>query len=384
MNKIKKPHLNIGTIGHVGHGKTTLTSAITKVLAKKDLAKFVRCYEIDSLAEEMDGSVCVKAVEYETEKRHYTHFDCPGDRAYNKNAIRGISQMDAAILVIDATSGPMSQTRQHLLFARQMQIPKLVVFLNKCDLIEDDELLELITLEIEDLLTEYGFDGEDTSILRGSAYEALMGNGYSTYIIEELLYYIDAVFSIPERKYSEPFQLKIGNIILNTGDYAIVSGCVEKGIVGVGDVVELVETAQTYSVLSIESFHHSLISGEAGEYISIALQGDVAGIKCGQVLAQPQTMIPYYSFEAEVYFMTPEEGGRSTPIFANYEPQFYFGSTRVTGTIDLINIDMAMPGDKVEIKVNLLAPAVFEAGQKIIVREGNKTIGIGSVTRILG
>ena len=364
-----KPHVNIGTIGHVDHGKTTLTSAITKVLAKKGQAKAMDYGAIDGAPEERERGITINTahVEYETDARHYAHVDCPGHADYVKNMITGAAQMDGAILVIAATDGPMAQTREHILLSRQVGVPKLIVFLNKCDMVDDDELLELVEMEVLELLGEYGFP-EDTPIIRGSALKAMEGDPAYEAKIEELMAVVDEYIPNPTRETDKPFLMPVEDVFSITGRGTVATGRVERGTVVVGDPVEIVGIKETTNsvVTGVEMFRKLLDKAEAGDNIGALLRGVTRDmIQRGQVLAKPKTVTPHTDFKAQVYVLTKEEGGRHTPFFNNYRPQFYFRTTDVTGVIQLAEgVEMVMPGDNAELSVTLIHPIAIEQGTK--------------------
>ena len=384
-----KPHVNIGTIGHVDHGKTTLTSAITKVLAKKGQAKAMDYDNIDGAPEEKERGITINTahVEYETDARHYAHVDCPGHADYVKNMITGAAQMDGAILVIAATDGPMAQTREHILLARQVGVPRLIVFLNKCDMVDDDELLELVEMEVRDLLSEYGFPGDDTPIIRGSALKAMEGDPAYETKIEELMATVDEYIPNPVRDTDKPFLMPVEDVFSITGRGTVATGRVERGTVVVGDQVEIIGIKETMStvVTGVEMFRKLLDKAEAGDNIGTLLRGVTRdNIQRGQVLAKPKTVTPHTEFKAQVYVLTKEEGGRHTPFFSNYRPQFYFRTTDVTGVIQLADgVEMVMPGDNAELSVSLIHPIAIEQGTKFSIREGGRTVGSGSVTTLI-
>ena len=384
-----KPHVNIGTIGHVDHGKTTLTAAITKVLAEKGGAEFVDYANIDKAPEERERGITINTahVEYSTDKRHYAHVDCPGHADYVKNMITGAAQMDGAILVIAATDGPMAQTREHILLARQVGVPKMVVFMNKCDMVDDEELLELVEMEIRDLLNEYGFDGDNTPIIRGSALKALEGDPKYVAAINELMDAVDEWIPTPVRDNDKPFLMSIEDVFTITGRGTVVTGRVERGQLELNDEVEIVgiKPTQKTVVTGIEMFRKQLDFAEAGDNAGVLLRGTAReDVERGQVLAKPGTVTPHTKFEAEVYVLSKEEGGRHTPFFANYRPQFYFRTTDVTGVIELPQgTEMVMPGDNVTITVELIHPIAIEQGTKFSIREGGRTVGAGSVSKII-
>ena len=378
-----KPHVNVGTIGHVDHGKTTTTAAITKVLGSA-----VDFADIDKAPEERERGITINTahVEYETEKRHYAHVDCPGHADYVKNMITGAAQMDGAILVIAATDGPMAQTREHILLARQVGVPRMVVFLNKCDMVDDEELLELVEMEVRDLLNEYGFEGDDTPIIRGSALKALEGDPKYVESIQKLMDAVDEWIPTPVRDTEKPFLMSIEDVFTITGRGTVVTGRVERGELKLNDEVEIVGIRPTQKtvVTGIEMFRKQLDFAQAGDNAGVLLRGiSREQVERGQVLAKPGTVTPHTKFEAEVYVLSKEEGGRHTPFFANYRPQFYFRTTDVTGVITLpAGVEMVMPGDNVSMTVELIHPIALEQGTKFSIREGGRTVGAGSVSKI--
>ena len=385
-----KPHVNVGTIGHVDHGKTTLTAAITKCLAGKNGNEAVDFANIDKAPEERERGITINTahVEYSTDKRHYAHVDCPGHADYVKNMITGAAQMDGAILVIAATDGPMAQTREHILLARQVGVPKMVVFMNKCDMVDDPELLDLVEMEIRDLLNEYGFDGDNTPIIRGSALKALEGDPEWVGKIDELMDAVDEWIPTPERDTDKPFLMSIEDVFTITGRGTVVTGRVERGKLNLNDEVEIVgikETKKTV-VTGIEMFRKQLDYAEAGDNAGVLLRGiSREEVERGQVLAKPGSVTPQSKFKATVYILSKEEGGRHTPFFNNYRPQFYFRTTDVTGVIELpAGTEMVMPGDNVDMTVELIHSIALEQGTQFSIREGGRTVGAGSVTEILG
>ena len=384
-----KPHVNIGTIGHVDHGKTTLTAAITKVLAAKGGAEFVDYANIDKAPEERERGITINTahVEYQTDKRHYAHVDCPGHADYVKNMITGAAQMDGAILVIAASDGPMAQTREHILLSRQVGVPRMVVFMNKCDQVDDPELLDLVEMEIRDLLNEYGFDGDNTPIIRGSALKALEGDPDAVKSIEDLMNAVDEWIPTPVRDNDKPFLMSIEDVFTITGRGTVVTGRVERGQLKLNDEVEIVGLKDTKKtvVTGIEMFRKQLDYAEAGDNAGVLLRGIAReDVERGQVLAKPGTVHPHKTFKAEVYVLSKEEGGRHTPFFSNYRPQFYFRTTDVTGVITLPEgTEMVMPGDNVSMTVELIAPIAVENGTEFSIREGGRTVGAGKVTEIL-
>ena len=383
-----KPHVNIGTIGHVDHGKTTLTSAITTVLAQKGLAQNMAYDQIDGAPEEKARGITINTchVEYETAKRHYAHVDCPGHADYVKNMITGAAQMDGAILVIAATDGPMAQTREHILLARQVGVPRIVVFLNKCDMVDDEELLDLVEMEVRELLTEYGYDGDNTPIIRGSALKALEGDPEAQAQIMKLMDTVDEYIPDPVREIDKPFLMPVEDVFSITGRGTVATGRVERGTVKVGDTVEIVGIKDTRSVVvtGVEMFRKLLDLAEAGDNIGLLLRGvNRDEVVRGQVLAKPKTITPHSEFDAQVYVLTKEEGGRHTAFFSNYRPQFYFRTTDVTGVITLPEgVEMVMPGDNTQMRVQLIHPIAVELGTKFSIREGGRTVGAGNVTKI--
>ena len=384
-----KPHVNVGTIGHVDHGKTTLTAAITKVLAEQGGAQFVDYANIDKAPEERERGITINTahVEYETAKRHYAHVDCPGHADYVKNMITGAAQMDGAILVIAATDGPMAQTREHILLSRQVGVPRMVVFLNKCDMVDDPELLELVEMEVRDLLNEYGFEGDDTPIIAGSALKALEGDAEYVQKIKDLMDAVDEWIPTPERDTDKPFLMSIEDVFTITGRGTVVTGRVERGKLNLNDEVEIVgiKPTQKTVVTGIEMFKKSLDYAEAGDNAGVLLRGiSREQVERGQVLAKPGSVTPHKKFSAEVYVLSKEEGGRHTPFFANYRPQFYFRTTDVTGVIELpAGVEMVMPGDNVSMTVELIHPIAIEKGTEFSIREGGRTVGAGKVTEII-
>ncbi len=384
-----KPHVNIGTIGHVDHGKTTLTAAITKVLAAKGGAEFVDYANIDKAPEERERGITINTahVEYQTDKRHYAHVDCPGHADYVKNMITGAAQMDGAILVIAATDGPMAQTREHILLSRQVGVPRMVVFMNKCDQVDDPELLDLVEMEIRELLTEYGYDGDNTPVIRGSALKALEGDPEAVKAIEDLMNAVDEWIPTPVRDNDKPFLMSIEDVFTITGRGTVVTGRVERGMLKLNDEVEIVGLKDTKKtvVTGIEMFRKQLDFAEAGDNAGVLLRGIAReDVERGQVLAKPGSVHPHKKFKAEVYVLSKEEGGRHTPFFSNYRPQFYFRTTDVTGVITLPEgTEMVMPGDNVSITVELIAPIAVENGTEFSIREGGHTVGAGKVTEII-
>ena len=383
-----KPHVNIGTIGHVDHGKTTLTAAITKVLHDEGKADFVDYANIDKAPEERERGITINTahVEYETDKRHYAHVDCPGHADYVKNMITGAAQMDGAILVVSAADGPMPQTREHILLARQVGVPRIVVFMNKCDQVDDPELLDLVEMEIRELLGEYGFDSE-CPIIRGSALKALEGDPANVQAIKDLMAAVDDYIPTPDRDTDKPFLMSIEDVFTISGRGTVVTGRVERGRLNLNDEVEIVGLKDTRKtvVTGIEMFRKSLDYAEAGDNAGVLLRGiNREDVERGQVLAKPGSVHPHKKFKASVYVLSKEEGGRHTPFFSNYRPQFYFRTTDVTGVIELPQgVEMVMPGDNVEMTVELIASVALENGTKFSIREGGRTVGAGTVTEII-
>ncbi len=388
-------HVNIGTIGHVDHGKTTLTAAITKRLAEKGQAEFKAYDQIDGAPEEKARGITINTahVEYKTAKRHYAHVDCPGHADYVKNMITGAAQMDGAILVVAATDGPMPQTREHILLARQVGVPYIVVFLNKCDMVDDPELIDLVEMEVRELLTEYGFDGENAPIIRGSALKALEGDPEYQKSIDELMDAVDEYIPSPVRDIDKPFLMSVEDVFTITGRGTVATGRVERGVAKLNDEVEIVGIKPTRKtvITGLEMFRKQLDLAEAGDNIGALLRGvNRDEIERGQVLAKPGSVTPHTEFKAQVYVLTKEEGGRHTPFVVNYRPQFYFRTTDVTGVVEEIKdnnggaMEMVMPGDNVLMTVKLIAPIALENGTKFSIREGGRTVGSGNVTEIIG
>ncbi|HSC42105.1 MAG TPA: elongation factor Tu [Candidatus Binatia bacterium] len=387
----KKPHLNIGTIGHVDHGKTTLTAAITKVLEKQGKAKFLAYDQIDKAPEERERGVTINIahVEYETDKRHYAHVDCPGHADYVKNMITGAAQMDGAILVVSAADGPMPQTREHILLARQVGVPAIVVYLNKADMVDDKELLELVELEVRELLSKYKFPGDDTPIVIGSALKALegdtseMGEGS----ILKLMEAVDSFVQEPVRDIDKPFLMPVEDVFTISGRGTVVTGRVERGVVKVGEEIEIVGFKATQKTVAtgVEMFRKLLDEGQAGDNIGVLLRGTKREeVERGQVLAKPGSITPHTRFNAEAYVLTKEEGGRHTPFFNGYRPQFYFRTTDVTGVVKLPEgTEMVMPGDNINVEIELITPVAMDDGLKFAIREGGRTVGAGVVTKII-
>ena len=382
-------HVNIGTIGHVDHGKTTLTAAITKVLAEKGQAEFKAYDAIDGAPEERERGITINTahVEYKTATRHYAHVDCPGHADYVKNMITGAAQMDGAILVVAASDGPMPQTREHILLARQVGVEKIVVFLNKCDLVDDEELIDLVEMEVRELLNEYEFDGDNCPIIRGSAYQALQGDAAYAAKIEELMDCVDEYIPAPARETDKPFLMAVEDVFTITGRGTVATGRVERGVLKLSEEVEIVGIKDTKKtvVTGIEMFRKLLDFAEAGDNIGTLLRGvNRDEIQRGQVLCKPGSVKPHVHFKAQVYVLTKEEGGRHTPFVANYRPQFYFRTTDVTGVIRLPEgVEMVMPGDNIEMEVELIHPIAVENGTKFTIREGGRTVGAGNVTSII-
>jgi elongation factor Tu len=387
-----KPHVNVGTIGHVDHGKTTLTAAITRVLGEKFGRQGMNFEDIDKAPEERERGITISTahVEYETDNRHYAHVDCPGHADYVKNMITGAAQMDGAILVVSAADGPMPQTREHILLARQVGVPAIVVFLNKADMVDDEDLLELVEMEVRELLDKYEFPGDDTPIVIGSALQALEGQGgpYAADAILALMEAVDTFVPEPERETDKPFLLPIEDVFSISGRGTVVTGRIERGIVKPGDEVEIVglrEKAEKTVVTGVEMFRKLLDQGLAGDNVGCLLRGvKKEEVERGQVLAKPNSVQPHTKFAAEVYILTKEEGGRHTPFFAGYKPQFYFRTTDVTGEIILeAGVEMVMPGDRITVTANLITPIAMEEGLRFAVREGSRTVGAGVVTKII-
>ena len=386
-----KPHINVGTIGHVDHGKTTLTAAITEVLAKKGLAEFVPFDQIDKAPEEKERgiTIAIAHVEYNTENRHYAHVDCPGHADYVKNMITGAAQMDGAILVISANDGPMPQTREHILLARQVGVPKIVVFMNKCDMVDDPELLELVELEVRELLTKYEFPGDDIPVIQGSALNALENpdDEEKTKCIWDLMEAIDTYFPIPDRPVDKPFLMPIEDIFSISGRGTVATGRIDTGVIKVGEEVEIVGFKPTMkpTATGVEMFRKLLDEGRAGENVGILLRGTKREeIERGQVLAKPGSITPHTKFKAEVYILTKDEGGRHTPFFNGYRPQFYFRTTDVTGVATLpAGVEMVMPGDNVAMEVTLITPVAMDKELRFAIREGGRTVGAGVVGEVV-
>ncbi|MBH2196017.1 elongation factor Tu [Neisseria meningitidis] len=384
-----KPHVNVGTIGHVDHGKTTLTAALTTILAKKFGGAAKAYDQIDNAPEEKARGITINTshVEYETEPRHYAHVDCPGHADYVKNMITGAAQMDGAILVCSAADGPMPQTREHILLARQVGVPYIIVFMNKCDMVDDAELLELVEMEIRDLLSSYDFPGDDCPIVQGSALKALEGDAAYEEKIFELAAALDSYIATPERAVDKPFLLPIEDVFSISGRGTVVTGRVERGIIHVGDEIEIVGLKETQKTTctGVEMFRKLLDEGQAGDNVGVLLRGTKReDVERGQVLAKPGTITPHTKFKAEVYVLSKEEGGRHTPFFANYRPQFYFRTTDVTGAVTLEEgVEMVMPGENVTITVELIAPIAMEEGLRFAIREGGRTVGAGVVSSVI-
>ncbi len=388
-----KPHVNIGTIGHVDHGKTTLTAAITFVLSQKGLAKKTDYDAIDAAPEEKERGITINTahVEYETLARHYAHVDCPGHADYVKNMITGAAQMDGAILVCAATDGPMPQTREHILLARQVGVPQVVVFMNKVDLVDDAEMLELVDMELRELLSSYGFDGDNAAIIQGSALKALEGDAHYTAKIEELMDACDTQIPAPVREVDKPFLMPVEDVFTITGRGTVATGRIERGVINVGEPVEIIgmmkpeEKPLTSTITGVEMFRKLLDRGEAGDNAGLLLRGiEKDDIKRGMVICKPGSVKPHKSFKCSVYVLGKDEGGRHTPFFNGYRPQFYFRTTDVTGDVKLPeNVEMVMPGDNVELEVHLLSTIAMEKGLRFAIREGGRTVGAGQVTEII-
>jgi elongation factor Tu len=388
--KREKPHVNVGTIGHVDHGKTTLTAAITSILAKKGLAEAKKYDEIDGAPEEKERGITINTahVEYQTANRHYAHVDCPGHADYVKNMITGAAQMDGAILVVAATDGPMPQTKEHILLARQVGVPRIVVFMNKVDLVDDPELLELVEMEIRDLLSSYGFDGDNTPIIKGSATGALAGEEKWLGAIDELMEAVDTYIPLPPRPVDMAFLMSVEDVFSITGRGTVATGRIERGRIKVGEAVEIVglqETPLTSTCTGVEMFRKLLDEGEAGDNAGLLLRGiEKTQIRRGMVICKPGSITPHTDFKGEVYVLSKEEGGRHTPFFQKYRPQFYFRTTDVTGEVELpAGTEMVMPGDNTNLTVKLIQPIAMEKGLKFAIREGGRTVGAGQVTEIL-
>ncbi|MBL0135157.1 MAG: elongation factor Tu [Chitinophagaceae bacterium] len=388
--KRDKPHVNVGTIGHIDHGKTTLTAAITTILASKGMAQAKKYDEIDAAPEEKERGITINTahVEYQTANRHYAHVDCPGHADYVKNMITGAAQMDGAILVVAATDGPMPQTKEHILLARQVGVPRMVVFMNKVDLVDDPELLELVEMEIRELLTFYGFDGDNTPIIKGSATGALAGEDKWVKAVEELMEAVDSYIPLPPRPVDQPFLMSVEDVFSITGRGTVATGRIERGRIKVGEGVEivgLIPTPLTSTVTGVEMFRKLLDEGEAGDNAGLLLRGiEKTQIRRGMVICKPGSITPHTEFKGEVYVLSKEEGGRHTPFFQKYRPQFYFRTTDVTGEVELnAGTEMVMPGDNTSLTVRLIQPIAMEKGLKFAIREGGRTVGAGQVTEIL-
>ena len=388
--KREKPHVNVGTIGHVDHGKTTLTAAITDVLSQRGLAAKKNYDEIDGAPEEKERGITINTahVEYQTDTRHYAHVDCPGHADYVKNMITGAAQMDGAILVVAATDGPMPQTKEHILLARQVGVPQVVVFMNKVDLVDDAELLDLVEMEIRDLLTSYGFDGDNTPIIRGSATGALAGEPQWVAKVTELMDAVDSYIPLPPRPIDQPFLMSVEDVFSITGRGTVATGRIERGIIKVGEACEIVglmDTPMSSTVTGVEMFKKLLDQGQAGDNAGLLLRGiEKKDIRRGMVICAPKSITPHTDFKAEVYVLSKEEGGRHTPFFNKYRPQFYFRTTDVTGECTLpAGTEMVMPGDNVSVTVKLIQPIAMEKGLKFAIREGGRTVGAGQVTEIV-
>jgi elongation factor Tu len=388
--KRDKPHVNVGTIGHIDHGKTTLTAAITTILAQKGMATAKKYDEIDAAPEEKERGITINTahVEYQTANRHYAHVDCPGHADYVKNMITGAAQMDGAILVVAATDGPMPQTKEHILLARQVGVPRMVVFMNKVDLVDDPELLELVEMEIRELLSFYGFDGDNTPIIKGSATGALAGEDKWVKAVEELMDAVDSYIPLPPRPVDQPFLMSVEDVFSITGRGTVATGRIERGRIKVGEGVEivgLIEKPLTSTVTGVEMFRKLLDEGEAGDNAGLLLRGiEKNQVRRGMVICKPGSINPHTEFKGEVYVLSKEEGGRHTPFFNKYRPQFYFRTTDVTGEVELPSgTEMVMPGDNTNLTVKLIAPIAMEKGLKFAIREGGRTVGAGQVTEIL-
>ncbi|MBL7739897.1 MAG: elongation factor Tu [Chitinophagaceae bacterium] len=388
--KRDKPHVNVGTIGHIDHGKTTLTAAITTILAKKGMAEAKKYDEIDAAPEEKERGITINTahVEYQTVNRHYAHVDCPGHADYVKNMITGAAQMDGAILVVAATDGPMPQTKEHILLARQVGVPKIVVFMNKVDLVDDPELLDLVEMEIRDLLTFYGFDGANTPIIQGSATGALAGDEKWVKSVEQLMDAVDSFIPLPPRPVDQPFLMSVEDVFSITGRGTVATGRIERGRIKVGEAVEivgLIEKPLASVCTGVEMFRKLLDEGEAGDNAGLLLRGiEKTQIRRGMVIVKPGSITPHTEFKAEVYVLSKEEGGRHTPFFQKYRPQFYFRTTDVTGEVELAaGTEMVMPGDNTSLTVKLIQPIAMEKGLKFAIREGGRTVGAGQVTEII-
>lgn len=388
--KRDKPHLNIGTIGHVDHGKTTLTAAITKVLADKGLSEARAFDQIDNAPEERERGITINTshVEYQTENRHYAHVDCPGHADYVKNMVTGAAQMDGAILVVAATDGPMPQTREHILLCRQVNVPRIVVFLNKCDMVDDAELLELVDMEVRDLLSSYEYDGDNTPVIQGSALGALNGEAQWVDKVMELMDAVDSWIEMPERDQDKPFLMPVEDVFSITGRGTVATGRIEAGVINTGDPVDIVgmgDEKLTSTITGVEMFRKILDRGEAGDNVGLLLRGiEKTDIRRGMVIAKKDSVKPHKKFKAEVYILTKEEGGRHTPFKNRYRPQFYVRTTDVTGEIQLADgVEMVMPGDNISIEVELLQPIALNDGLRFAIREGGRTVGAGQVTQIL-
>lgn len=388
--KRDKPHVNVGTIGHIDHGKTTLTAAITTILSQKGMAEAKKYDEIDAAPEEKERGITINTahVEYQTSNRHYAHVDCPGHADYVKNMITGAAQMDGAILVVAATDGPMPQTKEHILLARQVGVPRMVVYMNKVDLVDDPELLDLVEMEIRDLLTFYGFDGANTPIIKGSATGALAGEDKWVKSVEELMEAVDSYIPLPPRPIDQPFLMSVEDVFSITGRGTVATGRIERGKIKTGEPVEivgLIEKPLSSTVTGVEMFRKILDEGEAGDNAGLLLRGiEKTQIRRGMVICKPGTITPHTEFKGEVYVLSKEEGGRHTPFFQKYRPQFYFRTTDVTGEVELpAGTEMVMPGDNTTLTVKLIQPIAMEKGLKFAIREGGRTVGAGQVTEIL-
>ena len=389
-----KPHVNVGTIGHVDHGKTTTTAALTKVSADRGWARYVPYDEVAKASESQGRrdstkilTIATSHVEYSTPNRHYAHVDCPGHADYVKNMITGAAQMDGAILVVSATDGPMPQTREHVLLAKQVNVPKIVVWLNKCDLVEDEELLDLVELEVRELLSKYGFDGDNVPVVRGSATKAIAGEADWVAKVDELYAALDSYIPEPEREVNKPFLMPIEDVFSISGRGTVVTGRIERGTVKVGEEVEIVglRATQKTTCTGVEMFRKLLDQGQAGDNVGVLLRGTKRDdVERGQVLCKPGSITPHTKFEAEIYVLGKDEGGRHTPFFNGYRPQFYFRTTDVTGSMDLPSgVEMVMPGDNIKVTVKLIAPVAMDEGLRFAIREGGRTVGAGVVTKVL-
>ena len=384
-----KPHINIGTIGHVDHGKTTLTAAITKVLAAKGMAQYTSYENIDKAPEERARGITINIthVEYETDKRHYAHIDAPGHADYIKNMITGAAQMDGAILVVSAPDGPMPQTREHILLAKQVNVPSIVVFMNKCDMVQDKEILELVEMEVRELLTKYGFPGSEVPIIKGSALKAIEGDADAVKAIQDLMDAVDSYIPTPVRELDKPFLMPVEDVFTISGRGTVVTGRIERGVVKINDEIEIVGIKDTKKtvVTGVEMFKKSMQEGQAGDNVGILVRGiERTDVERGQVLVKSGSVKPHTEFEAEVYILSKEEGGRHKPFFTGYRPQFYIRTTDVTGEITLpATVEMVMPGDNVKVSAKLITPVALEEGMRFAIREGGHTVGAGAITKVI-